>query len=229
MIKETLRSELNEHKLHQLQLDWHKTVLSSNPQADANLIKETFDDIRSRYSQPWRYYHTLFHIYEFTQLEQKFIACFKDPARIKRPKWLHDIFYDPKSKVNEENSAKYGGELFRRLGVPDNIIIETQKYILASKTHTLPEGEENHDLAFFLDFDLWILASPQDRYQQYIMQLRAEYEYIPGTIDIQKRINFLENMLARKKIFNTSQMRREYENQARVNMEKERAQLKNST
>jgi predicted metal-dependent HD superfamily phosphohydrolase len=59
----------------------------------------------------------------------------------------------------------------------------------------------DRDLAFFLDIDLAILASPEPRYHQYAAEVRREYAAYGDDAYRAGRIRVLEKLLGRPKLY----------------------------
>lgn len=211
-------------ELQILKDDWHGLIQRVNPDIDKRLVEETFVELVACHSQPQRFYHTLNHIYEITLLEKKFEKNLTNPVRVKVAKWFHDCIYDPKSSINEDNSAIFCSNSLKKLNVASQVVETAQKDILASKNHILPKDNlKDRDLAYFLDFDLWILASPPERYREYVDQIRQEYSHMNLEEGRLRRSKVLEQFLNRDRIFITEEMNKEYEDIARNNIKQELA------
>lgn len=61
-----------------------------------------FSQLRDFYSQFWRKYHTLNHIYEFTQVFESLNLKLEDSLNFYLAIWFHDVIYVPSRKDNEE-------------------------------------------------------------------------------------------------------------------------------
>ena len=108
---------------------------------------------------------------------------------------LCSIIYDPKASDNEAQSAvvfeAFCSELNNAVSqhTTKNDVLKVSpcsqsfvdtvvRYIMATKTHKLCEGdEENVDAQLFLDFDLQVLAWPAEQYDEYARQIRQEYQH----------------------------------------------------
>ena len=76
-----------------------------------------------------------------------------------------------------------------------------------------------------VDADLWILGSPQERFDEYEVQVREEYGWVPGPIYRRKRREILQGFLARATIYGTERFVQRHEPQARVNLARALARL----
>lgn len=223
MNEEIIQEVPDQEKLKNLQEDWYQLIRSYNLDVDEKLLQETFVDIVAQYSQKGRFYHDLFHIDDMLQWIERFRDQLHDRCAVKLAVWFHDAIYDPQSRTNEEDSARYGGEVSRKLGIPDKVIGKMQLYVNATKRHEVPPDydPDDHDLPLFLDFDLSILAANPARYDLYARQIRMEYRHRSDEEYRNGRDHFLTGMLDRQRIFMTDEMR-PFEQQAIANMERER-------
>jgi predicted metal-dependent HD superfamily phosphohydrolase len=95
--------------------------------------------------------------------------------------------------------------------------------ILATKTH---DPALHPDAPLLVDVDLSILGQPKERFQEYEVQIRQEYDWVPGTTFASKRAEILEHFLARERIYTTGQFFKAYERQARCNIRESIGKLK---
>jgi len=61
-----------------------------------------FSILRDFYSQFWRKYHTLNHIYEFINVFESLNLKIEDSLNFYLAIWFHDVIYVPSRKDNEE-------------------------------------------------------------------------------------------------------------------------------
>ncbi len=93
---------------------------------------------------------------------------------------------------------------------------------MASKPHDIINSKsQKNDLSLFLDFDLAILGSPWDEYEEYSQQIRKEYRQYPEAIYHPGRKNALEKLNEKEHIFFTPAFRDLLEAQARQNIFRE--------
>lgn len=100
-------------------------------------------------------------------------------------------------------------------GAKADIIDRVRHYILATKTHDRPDQIDGR---YMLDIDLSILGTSPDIYDQFEVNVRAEYKRVPRFIFRKKRKAILSNFLARDHIYATECFRKEFESQARINL-----------
>jgi pantetheine-phosphate adenylyltransferase len=176
-----------------------------------------YPDLVELYNAPGRYYHTIQHVVEMVKsllMNSTTISLFDWRRRAMFYAALyHDIVYNPLAKDNEEKSV----ELFKEMAQDQHLTSEEVRYIsaliMATKNHESDDESRN----FFIDADLSILAAPEDRFNEYERQIRAEYSMAPDQIYNKGRAEFIDEMLARPTIFLTENYAK-YEDKARANL-----------
>ena len=206
-----------------LREQWIK--LSGKYSRDDDLIHRLFLEIQTAYSSPDRNYHNLHHIDNMIKLSNQYQNHFHEKDTLDFSIFYHDIIYEVEKSDNEERSGRIAQRNLEILKVPQRRITATVQYIDASKMHTLEEGENESDLAWFLDFDMSILGSDWQSYLEYARQVRKEFGNFPDIVYNQGRKLFLQQSLNMPYIYHTSRFRSEYEPQARKNIQKELLQL----
>lgn len=152
-------------------------------------IDITEAEVRERWSEPHRYFHTTEHLNDVLGQIFDYYNCSEDLPIMVVVGIFHDIVYDPQRKDNEEKSAellmsysKTGMSLW--LG---NNIENAKKLILATKTH-----DKIHELiANFNKFDCSILDRGFSDLLKWEEQIYKEYEFA-GELYKDRRIKFLE-------------------------------------
>lgn len=143
---------------------------------DPTCKHEVWEEIVKYYSEPHRHYHTLQHIDECLDL---FDALEGDPCATKEVEWaiwMHDIVYDPRSKMNEDNSCAVSATLMTWLDIMPPSLYHINGLIMATKTHdhVLPNTEQS----LLVDIDLGILGAANGRFVEYEQQIRREYGFV---------------------------------------------------
>lgn len=188
------------------------------------LVLSFWEEILQYYNSPKRFYHNLNHIEELLL----YFIDFKNDIINKEPFlfaiFYHDIIYDALKKDNEEKSALLAVKRMERLGIPEKDIDLCRSYILATKNHTAEIKDK--DLAYFLDFDMAILAKPWTEYEAYTRKIRKEYSVFPDFMYRKGRKKVLENFLKKERIFVSDIFYKRYEKQARTNIQNELILLK---
>jgi predicted metal-dependent HD superfamily phosphohydrolase len=174
-----------------------------------------FETLIQRYSEPHRKYHTTRHLEEcFARLSELENRA-EHLGELELALWFHDAVYDVRRSDNEERSAASAGKYLRNANASAEVIHRIHSLILGTCRH---EPTSDIDAAILSDVDLWILAAPPERFQEYEQQIREEYRYVPGPLFRRKRKQVLEEFMKREKIFNTELFFDRYEAQARKNL-----------
>lgn len=157
--------------------------------------------IRKCYSFKSRFYHNLNHLKHFIKTYEAMVPDSLKGTSFELAIFFHDLFYDPMSSSNEEESADACQRFISSTGLH---AIFAYDIIMSTKTHkpsnivslTLPTK-------YFIDCDLFILASSPKTYDKYKEAIRKEYHMYSDQEYYKARINFLENLLRRDSIFYT--------------------------
>ena len=176
----------------------------------------TFADLAARYGEPGRHYHTLDHI---RAVLDRIDALWPDaPPALQLAAWLHDVVYDSRAADNEERSADYARAVLPALGVPSDVIDETARLILLTRSHeTDPDDRAGRTL---LDADLAVLSTNAPTYDAYAAAIRREYAWVAESDYRAGRRRVLERFLVRPRIYLTIEMA-EAEPRARDNLRRE--------
>ena len=82
------------------------------------------------------------------------------------------------------------------------------------------------DARLLVDIDLAILGAAPERFDEYEVQVRQEYAWVPGPLFRRKRREILQGFLDRPCIYTTEPFRTRFELQARSNLQRSVARLK---
>ena len=82
------------------------------------------------------------------------------------------------------------------------------------------------DAGLLVDIDLSILGAGPERFDEYEVQVRQEYAWVPGLVFRRKRREILQGFLARPRIYATDPFHRRFEEQARANLQRSVDRLK---
>jgi len=183
-------------------------------------INFLWKEIKTQYQLKIRHYHNLDHIGSMLKQANKNQHNLKDYRAVLLAIWYHDIIYKPTKKNNEELSAVLAEKRLNKFNVDQKTIFKVSTLINSTKKHKVILNE-NLDNAYLLDFDLSILGSPWEDYQNYINNIRKEYHIYPKLIYNKGRKQVLKHFLERENLFFTEKYQSKFENQARQNILKE--------
>ena len=169
-----------------------------------------YEELIGRYQEPHRKYHTPRHLDEcFAHLDAARTLA-EHAAEVELALWFHDAVYDTRRQDNEEKSADWA----RRV-CPAEAADRVHALILATRHDAVPSGR---DAELLVDIDLSILGAAPERFDEYELQVREEYAWVPGFVFRRKRAEILEGFLARPAIFGTEMFFHSLEQAARANL-----------
>jgi predicted metal-dependent HD superfamily phosphohydrolase len=189
---------------------------------DPVMTEALWDELFKKYTSPRRHYHNLAHLEQMLALSRQYQSFLQDKDGVDFSIFYHDIIYNVLRKDNEQRSAALAFKRLKYLGLTDQQRETIKAYVEATHAHTIPDAMEGStDLAFFLDFDMSILAADWPAYEVYTLQVRREYRLYPDRLYHTGRKQFLEKSLQEGDIFHTPVFKGRYEATARANMERE--------
>lgn len=194
------------------------------PWAELGLVArmELHADLRKRYSEPTRAYHTLHHVSECLELLQQAQTLAQSSASIELAIWFHDAIYDPRKTDNELRSAVLAQRELKRAGAS----AELQDRIVSMIMVTCHDGEpRSADENLLSDIDLAILGAGAKRFDEYERQVREEYRHVPTQQFRPARRKILSEFLEREQIYSTEWFRTRREAQARTNLQRSLTRL----
>ena len=178
--------------------------------------------LKERYSEPQRYYHSWPHIDALLRHFEDLQDQLNEPDLVLWALYYHDAIYDPKAPDNEEQSAELLKAEAAEYLKPQDLQF-AYDIIIGSKRHELtgdhPEARRN-DMAVFLDIDLSILAAPSDVFDEYELNVRKEYDFVPEDAFRKGRGDILKTFLNRPRIYYSDVCFGRWERPARENLKR---------
>ena len=183
------------------------------------------NDLRHRYGEPQRHYHTWAHIESLLRLLAEVRDRLEDPVAVEAALYYHDAVYDPRATDNEARSAA----LLRQAcaGVlPPESLEHAAGMVEATAGHRLPEdlagegltGGRLEDARLFLDMDLSVLAAERAAFEAYEAAIRREYAHVDAAAFRAGRRRVLEGFLARERLYFSNHFAPRFEAPARANL-----------
>lgn len=225
---------------------WRALVDGADPAGDFTVIcTDIIDDLVKRYAEPHRHYHTATHVQWVIRHVDDLLAASEvdrvdggaadvvDRDVVVAAALFHDAIYITRPTAepalpgarldmsSEAQSARLAVEQLSRLGWSESRLAQLAALIEATQTHVATTWAA----AVLLDADLAVLGAAHAIYQSYVAAVRAEYEFVDDVHWRGGRGAVLRAFLARAQIFITPAMQREREQQARINLAEELAQL----
>lgn len=208
-------------------IDWLKQewiALASIYSVDEQLMSKYWDEIETHYTSKGRHYHNLSHIYNMLKQAETIVDEIHDYNVFRFSIWYHDIIYKATKKNNEVKSAEFTQNRLKSFNFDEKRIEIVNKLIKSTEKHTIILNE-NNDNAYLLDIDLSILGTQWGVYQNYIQNIRKEYDIYPDFMYKKGRKKAMLHFLERESIYFTTLYQNKFENQARQNIEREISNL----
>jgi len=232
-----------------LQRRWVADCAVAAPLAAREVVDDVGHDLLTRWSEEHRRYHGLTHLSEVLAALDRLCATravsAEDATVAALAAWFHDAVYSVTPATpdrpgtsgaaaaartaavsNEAASADLAEHHLSALGVA----AATRQRVTASVLDT-----EHHDLGstagedparvLLHDADLWILAAPVVRFDEYCAQVRAEYAHVPAAVYARERSAVLRPFLARDSVYRTEYARSTWGSAARENLARELTRL----
>lgn len=179
--------------------------------ADSDRLFPEGERLLAAWSEPQRAYHTLAHL----------AACLAelpvpaaDPEAVELALWYHDAVYDPRAGDNEARSAAWAERALTTAGQPA-LGHRVAEMVRATAGH----HAEDADTAWVLDIDLSVLGRPEEEYDRFEAEVRAEYAWVPEEAFRAGRSRVLAGFLDRPRIFRSERFAAR-EEQARRNIDR---------
>jgi len=183
------------------------------------------DALLDAWNEPQRHYHTLRHLHDcLASFEiEPAMAMTEHPAEVEIALWFHDAVYDPRAADNEQRSADWATQALSEASVDAAALVRVHALVMATRHAVEPEGR---DAEVLVDIDLAILGAGRERFDEYEVEVREEYAWVPGPVFRHKRRQILAEFLARPRIYATPLFAERLEAAARDNLAHALAALK---
>jgi predicted metal-dependent HD superfamily phosphohydrolase len=184
-------------------------------------------DLRRRYAEPQRHYHTWAHIEALLGLYAEVQPMLADAAAFEAALYYHDAIYNPRRGDNEAQSAALLRQACAAVLSRPSLDL-AGSLVEATAGHQPPPGLDaarRIDAALFLDIDLSILAAPEPEFAVYEAAIRREYAFVPEADYRRGRTAVLANFLKRESLFLSAHFYPRFEAAARRNLERSLAAL----
>lgn len=188
----------------------------------SHVDEDLYHQLVACYSEPHRKYHTMQHLNEcFMHLENVRSLCDR-PEEVELALWFHDAIYNTSKKDNEKRSAEWARDSVLGAGGSSESAERIYELIMATMHNAIPVGR---DAEVLVDIDLGILGAEEARFDEYELQVREEYSWVPEPLYRAARRKVLEQFIHREWIYSTAPFRSQYETRARDNITRSLARL----
>ncbi|MBI3676215.1 MAG: N-methyl-D-aspartate receptor NMDAR2C subunit [Proteobacteria bacterium] len=175
-----------------------------------------FDELRARYSEPHRAYHTLQHLDECFALFETARPLMKEPGVVAVTLFYHDAIYDTHRSDNEEKSADLAEAMLDEYcALSHETSAQIRDAILATKHNVRPTPG---DCEAVVDIDLSILGALPARFDEYETQVRREYAWVSDDDFRTGRTKILREFVARQPLYRADLFKVQFEARARDNL-----------
>lgn len=213
-----------------LQRRWVADCADAVPGADRAAVDRLGADLLGRWSEPHRRYHDLAHLAEVLAaadlLARRGRARRADRSAVALAAWFHDAVYEGRGGGDDERrSADLAARELSALGCAPDLVERVVTLVLDTLDHEVEDAEPDVARVTLHDADLWILASPTARFDEYCRQVREEYAHVPAAEYATARSAVLRPFLVRPHVYRSAHARREWEPVARENLARELTRL----
>ncbi len=182
-------------------------------------LYDHINEIIEKYLLPNRYFHSVYHIREVLKSYEGHKG--QEPTTVLAILY-HDVIYgslyNKGALSSEMRSARFARKHLRRIGLPENHILEIERKIVATQNHSRTLDEDTN---LFLDLDQTILGAPEREYVEYAGRIWLEFKWVGFKQFIKHRKVFLRERLKAERIFHTSHFFEKFEKVARTNIANE--------
>jgi predicted metal-dependent HD superfamily phosphohydrolase len=203
---------------HPLRQRWDDVCTRVGAFKHAHESDLTFEMLSTMYAHPPRAYHNLDHIRQCLEMYDSVRGLADDRDCVEFALWLHDCVFFPERSDNEDRSADAAAMIAGLLGCPAEFTLKVRELIGVTRHH---ESPTRGDPALVADIDLSILGQPWAVYDAYRRAIHHEYDWAGTELFRQGRMAFLRRMLDKPAIYATQYFKRELEDAARDNMQRE--------
>ncbi|HYN65952.1 MAG TPA: hypothetical protein VES93_03625 [Ornithinibacter sp.] len=194
-------------------------------------VDDVGSDLLRRWHEPHRRYHDTTHLSEVLTAVDMLCSAGgvngTNHAVAALATWFHDAVYavDP-TAANEAESASLAARQLGRLQVDPELTARVVAVVLDTASHQLTaEALDDPARVVVHDADLWVLAAPVARFDEYCAQVREEYASVPVAAYAAARTEVLRPFLVREHVYRTAHARAEWEPSARENLAREITRL----
>jgi predicted metal-dependent HD superfamily phosphohydrolase len=199
--------------------------------AAAVTVDDVGSDLLRRWHEPHRRYHDATHLGEVLAAVDTLCSVGgvngSNRAVAAMATWFHDAVYavHPAAE-NEAESAALAARQLDRLAVDPELTARVVAVVRDAASHDRTAVADTDPARVVVhDADLWVLAAPVARFDEYCAQVREEYASVPAAVYAAARTEVLRPFLVREHVYRTAHARAEWEPSARENLARELTRL----
>ncbi len=193
---------------------WEQTCRRASVSVECPIF-EIYEQLVQVYNHPERSYHNTEHVLACLRELETVVPKPAEKSLIEWAIWFHDAVYDARRDDNEERSAEWARIQLARFRLSGRTLDVVAEMILDTKHQSQPKTYAGRLLC---DIDLSILGKPAARFEAYERAIRKEYSWVSDKDYVAGRKKVLELFLNRNRIYWTESFFDQYEEQARINL-----------
>jgi predicted metal-dependent HD superfamily phosphohydrolase len=171
-------------------------------------------DLLARYAESGRLYHTIDHIdHCLGQFDDVRDDCIQADA-VELAIWFHDAIYNFPAYENEKLSAGFFMEKSEQV-LDNRFRKDVAALVIATEHLRVPNDPDQRIL---VDVDLSSFGLPWEKFAADGRNIRKELHYLTDAEFYKGQIAFMQSLLGRDRIFNTTHFYNAYESIARDNV-----------
>lgn len=178
-------------------------------------VNSLYEELRDRYAEPHRAYHTMVHVQSCLAWLDWYRGHAEHWAEVELAIWFHDAVYDPMRFDNEARSAELARSQLQALGVAPEVAQRVATLVVSTHSHDGDSG----DCALLSSIDLTILGGSAEEYRRFEQAIRTEYRHAPESAYRLGRGRVLRQFLARPTIYANTAIGELLERPARHNLQ----------
>lgn len=178
-----------------------------------------FGPLLAGWNSAGRSYHTTQHLGECLRLLDDWGSAVEARNEIGVALWFHDFVYDVEAADNEARSIDAAVAMLSACGIDGSVVGRIARLVEVTKHGSVAPVTASERL--MVDIDLSILGADAARFEQSCRQVREEYSWVPLERYRRGRIDFLQSMLKRDRIYSSARAFEEREVTARRNLANE--------
>lgn len=180
------------------------------------VAEEAWERLHKLYSESHRAHHNWKHIADCLAEFDHVKDMVNNPIAVELAIWFHDVIYDVHRNDNEEKSVTLAKQLLSNLIAPQELL-EVDILVMAT-LHVDPPTM--HDAKVMVDIDLSKWGKSKSEYDEYEVNIRKEYDWVPKEVFCEKRAETLQTFLDRPHIYYTEYFQDRYEDRAQENVQR---------
>ena len=208
-----------------------RSVTALGATASMEHVEESGRDLIEKWSSPNRRFHDIAHLVAVLQRVDELAEETHHPELVRVAAWYHGAIFDSAVHKtyhravgeNKDASASHALARLQELGVPHQQAERVSALIRGLIRHD--SDPTDVDAMVLCDSDMGILASEPQKYRDYRIRVRAEFDHVPPLEYLDARISIVTSLLARRRLF-LSPLAEGWETAGRQNLTAELSRLK---